>query len=90
MYLRRVYRYVDELSPMPITLSPMEKRVCALLLQGKTERLIAKHLERSHNTVHVHVRNIYRKLAVRTRQELFEFPGINELIVCKLTSDRAN
>ena len=59
----------------------MEKRVCALLLQKMTERLIAEHLDRSPNTVHVHVRNIYRKLSVRTRKELLAFPGIVSLIM---------
>lgn len=62
-------------------LSPTEKRVCALLLQRLTEQRIAEHLERSPNTVHVHVRNIYRKLGVRTRKQLLEYPGIVSLIV---------
>lgn len=64
-------------------LSPTEKRICALLLQRFTEQRIAEHLERSPNTVHVHVRNIYRKLGVRTRKQLLEFPGIVGMIVAK-------
>ena len=64
-------------------LSPTEKRVCALLLQRLTEQRIADHLERSPNTVHVHVRNIYRKLGVHTRKQLCEYPGIVALIVRK-------
>lgn len=78
-------------SPQPETpvqhetppLSPTEKRVCALLLQRLTEQKIADHLERSPNTVHVHVRNIYRKLGVRTRKQLYAYPGIVSMIVRK-------
>lgn len=55
-------------------LSPTERRVYDLLLQRLTERQVAEHIGRSHNTVHVHVRNIYRKLGIRTRQELFDLP----------------
>ena len=63
-----------------LPLSPTEKRVCSLLLQRLTEQRIAEQLERSPNTVHVHVRNIYRKLGVRTRKQLLEFPGIADYI----------
>ena len=55
-------------------LSPTERRVYDLLMQRLTERQVAEKLGRSHNTVHVHVRNIYRKLGCRTRQELFDLP----------------
>ncbi len=55
-------------------LSPTERRVYDLLLQRQTERQVAENLGRSPNTVHVHVRNIYRKLGVRTRQELLKLP----------------
>lgn len=64
-------------------LSPTEKKVCALLLQRLTEHQIAEHMERSPNTVHVHVRNIYRKLGVRTRKQLHDYPGIVTLIISK-------
>ena len=53
-------------------LSPTEKKVYQLLLQRITEQQVADHLNRSPNTVHVHVRNIYRKLGIRTRQQLFD------------------
>ena len=53
-------------------LSPTEQRVHDLLLRRYTEKQVAEELGRSPNTVHVHVRNIYRKLAVRPRQELFD------------------
>ena len=62
-------------------LSPTEKKVGALLLQRMTEQRIAEHLERSPNTIHVHVRNIYRKLGIRSRRELFAYPGIVNLLM---------
>lgn len=55
-------------------LSPTETRVYILLLQRLTERQVAEQMGRSHNTIHVHVRNIYRKLGVRTRKQLLELP----------------
>jgi len=55
-------------------LSPTERRVYDLLLRRMTERQVAEEIGRSHNTVHVHVRNIYRKLGVRTRQQLLDLP----------------
>lgn len=55
-------------------LSKTEKRVCAFLLARMTELQVAQTLERSPNTVHVHVRNIYRKLGIRSRQELHDLP----------------
>jgi len=62
-------------SPSPARFSPplssMEQRVCDLLMQRRTEQQVAQALGRSPNTVHVHVRNIYRKLGIRTRRELF-------------------
>lgn len=64
-----------------LPLSPTEKLVCALLLERLTEQRIAEQIGRSPNTVHVHVRNIYRKLGVRTRKQLLEFPGIANMVV---------
>ena len=55
-------------------LSPTERKVYDLLLKHMTERQVAQNLDRSHNTIHVHVRNIYRKLGVRTRQQLLTRP----------------
>jgi DNA-binding CsgD family transcriptional regulator len=51
-------------------LSPTERMVAVKLREGLTEREIADALHRSPNTIHVHVRNIYRKLLVNSRQEL--------------------
>jgi len=53
-------------------LSPTEQRVYTLLLRRMTEQQVADELERSPNTIHVHVRNIYRKMGIRSRRELFD------------------
>ena len=62
-------------SPVPAQhqppLSVTEKRVLGLLVRGLTERQAAEELDRSPNTVHVHVRNIYRKLGVSSRKMLY-------------------
>lgn len=55
-------------------LSPTETRVYHLLLKRLTEQQVAEQMDRSPNTVHVHVRNIYRKLGVRSRKQLIELP----------------
>ena len=61
------------------TLSPAERRVVALVLQGRRNRDIAALLSRSHKTVEWQLTNVYRKLGVRSRAELIagfaESPG---------------
>ena len=62
-----------EQSPRPSTrpggqdLTERELRVLKLLKSDLCEREIGRELYVSHNTVHSHVRSIYRKLAVSTR-----------------------
>lgn len=52
-------------------LSRTEEAVLRELLDGKpTEKEVAQRLHRSHHTIHVHVKNIYRKLGVSSRKEL--------------------
>ena len=61
------------------TLSPAERRVVALVLQGRRNREIAALLSRSTKTVEWQLTNVYRKLGVRSRAELIagsaESPG---------------
>ena len=47
----------------PIT--PAEHSVLLALLGGETERKIAESLGNSPNTIHAHVKSIYRKFGVR-------------------------
>lgn len=51
-------------------LTPTERRILHYLQSGITEREVAQRIHRSPHTVHVHVKNIYRKLGVTSRREL--------------------
>lgn len=51
-------------------LSQTEKQVCKLLRDHITEAEVARTLGRSPHTIHVHVKNIYRKLSVNSRRDL--------------------
>ena len=48
-------------------LSPREIELLERIVMGETEHVIAAHLDISPHTVRTHVKNIYRKLRVRTR-----------------------
>ena len=52
-------------------LTERERQIVALLLKGRTYKLIAAELYLSENTVKTHVKNIYAKLNVSSRAELF-------------------
>jgi LuxR family maltose regulon positive regulatory protein len=54
-------------SPGDKTLTRRERRVLQLLASDLSERDIGHELYVSHNTVHSHVRSIYRKLGVSSR-----------------------
>jgi DNA-binding CsgD family transcriptional regulator len=49
-----------------------EQEVCDLLLQGHSALKIASKLYVSESTVRFHLKNIYRKLEVHSKQELFD------------------
>ncbi len=54
-------------------LTEREKEVATLLLKGRTYKLIAAELYLSENTVKTHVKNIYSKLNIKTKSELFNY-----------------
>lgn len=56
-------------------LSQTERHILQLLLTGHTERKIGQTLHRSPHTVHVHVKNTYRKLGVNSRRQLQDLFG---------------
>ncbi len=60
-----------EMIPNTDGLTERERQIVALLLKGKTCRLIAEELFLSENTVKTHIKNIYSKLGVRRKSELF-------------------
>jgi DNA-binding CsgD family transcriptional regulator/Na+-transporting methylmalonyl-CoA/oxaloacetate decarboxylase gamma subunit len=53
------------------TLTEREKQIAALLLKGRTCKLIAAELYLSENTVKTHIKNIYSKLGIKSKSELF-------------------
>jgi DNA-binding CsgD family transcriptional regulator len=53
------------------TLTEREKQIAALLLKGRTSKLIAAELYLSENTVKTHIKNIYSKLGIKSKSELF-------------------
>lgn len=54
------------------SLSTREREVLVLLLQNFSNARIAKELVVSDNTVKTHVRHIYEKMGIKSRQQLFE------------------
>ncbi|CAN5478556.1 hypothetical protein BH09PLA1_BH09PLA1_17990 [soil metagenome] len=57
-------------SRVTIVLSPRQKQTLRLLLGGDAEKQIAAKLSLSRNTVHEHVKTIYRSIGVSSRNEL--------------------
>jgi DNA-binding NarL/FixJ family response regulator len=50
-------------------LSSRERQILELLVQGSANKEIAEHIGLSETTVRWHLRNVYRKLHVRSRTE---------------------
>lgn len=59
-------------------LSAREEEVLLLLAQRKTVGIIERELFIANGTAKAHVRHIYRKLEIHTRQELFDLIGIEQ------------
>jgi DNA-binding CsgD family transcriptional regulator len=55
-------------------LTPAERRVAALAARGPTNREIAQTLFVTEKTVEVHLSRTYRKLGIRSRWQLADFP----------------
>ena len=54
-----------------LKLTPREKEVAALLLHGKDTKQIADALKISIHTANFHIKNLYKKLDINNRSELF-------------------
>ena len=52
-------------------LTDREREVFAMLLTAKTPKEIAYHLKVSYYTIDFHRKNLYRKLGIQSRAELF-------------------
>ncbi|XVU30073.1 alpha/beta fold hydrolase [Actinoplanes sp. CA-054009] len=61
--------------PRPASLTPREREVMALAVQGLSARDIAAHLFISERTVESHIEHAYRKLGVTSRIELVRRAG---------------
>jgi DNA-binding NarL/FixJ family response regulator len=59
----------DAPSPLPVALTPRERKILELVSQGLSNRDMAESLSISRLTVECHTKNIYRKLAVTSRTE---------------------
>ena len=59
-------------------LSSREEEVLLLLAKRKTVGIIQRELFIANGTAKAHVRHIYRKLGIHTRQELFDLLGVTE------------
>ncbi len=60
-------------------LTPRQKEVAVLLLAAKTRRQIAGELGLSESTVKMHAGELYRKLGINSRTELFRLFGVSQL-----------
>lgn len=58
-------------------LTPRERDVCMLLLEGKTLKHIAGELGIKFSTVNSHYKNVYRKLKVHNRAEFILRYGLS-------------
>lgn len=54
----------------PYNLTPREKQILLLLLEGRNNPYIREKLNVSNNTLKTHLRNVYRKFSINDRQEL--------------------
>jgi DNA-binding CsgD family transcriptional regulator len=63
-------------APVGWGLTPTEHRVAELVAAGLTNREAAAQLFLTQKTVEFHLRNVYRKLGVRSRTELARSPGL--------------
>ncbi|MDR2543510.1 MAG: helix-turn-helix transcriptional regulator, partial [Treponema sp.] len=63
-----------------VDLTPREREIFDMLLEGIVPKEIAYKLSISYNTVHFHIKSFYRKLGVHSIQELFaKYSVINEV-----------
>lgn len=56
--------------PSPLdTLSPREREILGLLIEGRTNKDIARHLDLQEITIKIHLRNVYRKIGAVNRAQ---------------------
>jgi DNA-binding CsgD family transcriptional regulator len=67
-----IWTFEDLSSKRPVTaeLTPREREIAALLVEGKTSKLIARQIGLSPRTVEMHRANLMRKFSAATSSEL--------------------
>lgn len=58
-----------------VELTPREEQVAALAARGFTSRYVARKLQLSARTIETHLRHIYEKFNIESRDELIELRG---------------
>jgi DNA-binding CsgD family transcriptional regulator len=78
LYLRDMEEYSRSLAETEkinardrLNLTPREQEIFTMLLEGKAPKEIAFTLKVGYDTVHFHQKNLYRKLGIKSRSELF-------------------
>lgn len=61
---------VSEKRPVTAELTPREREIAALLVEGKTSKMIARQIDLSPRTVEMHRARLMRKFAAATSSEL--------------------
>lgn len=61
---------VSEKRPVTAQLTPREREIAALLVEGKTSKMIARQIDLSPRTVEMHRAKLMRKFAAATSSEL--------------------
>lgn len=69
-------------------LSCREKEIAALLLHGETAKPISEKLNISTHTVNFHIKNLYKKLDIKNRAELFARFGSSDLSVEDISGNK--
>ncbi|AYY79640.1 MULTISPECIES: response regulator transcription factor [Proteus] len=80
----KALRHTPEKEDALHTLTPREKEIFNLLVQGVNVKTIAIQLNLSHKTVHVHRANVLGKLSCETTIDLVHFALKNQLITGSL------
>ncbi len=73
-------QYLKKHKEGTVQLTPKEKEILLLLADGRSNKEIAEFLENTQNTIKHHLKNIFSKLQVNSRQEAVEAARKEQLI----------
>ncbi len=71
--IKKTTEEIRQLPSKADALTEREREIVALMLKGRTARLMAEELYLSENTVKTHIKNIYSKLDIKSKAELFNY-----------------